>query len=145
MTITLYTNNSEDNRVTKDLTQLTTPPLTGTLREASSVLHPSVLIAGEAPAATCNYMYIAEFGRYYFVTDIVTVRNGLYMISGRVDVLMTYDAQIRAHKAIVKRQENDWNLYLDDGAFKVYSDPDTQVLNFPAGFSPTPTYVLMVV
>lgn len=37
-----------------------------------------------------NYVYIPDFGRYYFVTDIEIKNNGLFRISLKEDVLMSY-------------------------------------------------------
>ena len=45
--------------------------------------------------------------------------------------------------AIVKRQENRWNLYLDDGSFKVYQNPMVLTKAFPQGFT-TQEFVLAV-
>lgn len=37
-----------------------------------------------------NYVYIPDFGRYYFITDIEIKNNGLFRISLKEDVLMSY-------------------------------------------------------
>lgn len=138
--IILQTNASEENRVDKDVTDII--DLEGTLRDQSSILNPKILVELDTMPAACNYMTIAEFGRKYFVTDIVSVRNGVYQIVGRVDVLSSYATQIRACKGIVKRSENDWNTYLNDGSFKTYQVPLTVCKAFSTGFSRTPQYVL---
>lgn len=144
MNITFYTNNSEPEKVTKDITSLSDLPISGTLREGASILRPSILMAG-APPMAANYMYVQETGRYYYITDVRLVRNELYVVEGRVDVLMSYADGIRAQQAIVRRQENNWNLYLNDGSFRTYSDPDIIVTNFSAGFSADTAYILMTV
>ncbi len=77
------------------------------------------------------------------MTDIKSVNNNLWEITARVDVLSTYAIQIRAQTAVIKRQENSWNLYLDDPQFKVYQNPNIVVKNFPNGFS-TQNFVLAV-
>lgn len=67
--IVLYQNNSPVNKVDKSLVAVAT--LTGVLREGSSVLDPVVTIESDAPASvvsSANYAYIAEFGRYYYIT-----------------------------------------------------------------------------
>ena len=129
--ITLYTNNSDRNVVSKSLTELRT--ITGTLREETSILNPVIRFQGTIPVHA-NYMYIPEFDRYYFINDIKSIRNNLYEISAHVDVLMTYQDQIRNCTGIVARQQNNWNLYIDDGVFKTYQNRIILVKEFPTGF-----------
>ena len=138
--ITLMKNNSDINVVSKSIETLST--VTGTLREECSILFPVIKIQGNVPT-TCNYFYIAEFGRYYYMTDIISYRNDLFELHGKVDVLKTYESQIRASTGILSRQENKYNLYLDDGAFLVYSNTKFEIKNFPSGFS-TFEFVLAV-
>lgn len=140
--IMLQVSASEKNKLDKDVTTIAT--ITGVLKSETSILNPVILIEGDISHFTgCNYMDIPTFGRKYFVTNIRSIRNGLFEISARVDVLSTYAAQIRANTAIVHRQENRWNLYLNDGTFRVYQNPMVLTREFPYGFS-TQEFVLAV-
>lgn len=133
MRVELYINNSEVEKVVKNLTTLQS--LEGTLREATSILNPTIKIEGLTDIDKINYMYIPDFGRYYFVNDIRSIRNNLYEVSAHVDVLMTYAEQIKQQKAVIRRQENVWNTYLDDGTFKAYQNPVIVTKLFPNGFN----------
>lgn len=96
--------------------------LTGTLRNASSVVDPVIVIDQSASTlATCNYMSIPTFGRYYFITDVVALSDQLCEVHGHCDVLSTYKAGIRTNRAIIGRsaQEGNWNLFLTDPMMKV--------------------------
>lgn len=142
--IKLQTNNSEPNRVTKDLTDILT--LTGELKQECSILDPVILIACELADVTgCNYMTIPAFGRMYFVNNIRSVRNGLVEFSAHVDVLSTYADAIKTNSAIIRKQENNpyWNLYLNDGSFRIYQNPLVLTRPFPSGFN-TQQFVLAV-
>lgn len=140
--ITLQTNNSENNRVTKDLTDIST--ITGTLRDECSIIDPVILIEGDLSLYTgCNYCTIPTFGRSYFINNIRSIRNNLFEISCHVDVLSSFATQIKANKAIVIRQQENWNLYLNDGVFKVYQNPQVLTKAFPRGFN-TQSFVLAV-
>lgn len=140
--IVAYTNNSERNRVDKDLTLVGT--LTGTMRQETSIIDPVFIVAADlSDYVDCNYIDVADFGRKYFVNDIRSVRSGLIELTCHVDVLSTYATQIRANKAIVRRQENRWNLYLNDGSFRVYQNPIVLTKAFPSGFT-TQEFVLAV-
>lgn len=143
-----YTNNSASNVVDKDLTQLTNR--TGTLRDGTSVIDPVIRFqsAGNAELALfrdSNYCYIAEFGRYYYITEIITVQERLIEVHMHVDVLMTYKNVIRAQMAVVSRQAEQYNLMLDDGWFMSYQNPKVQTKYFsnPTPFE-TQEFVLVV-
>lgn len=142
MNITLQVNNSDFHVINKNITDVSS--LSGYLRESSSIINPVVMI--EVPAgsiAGCNYMTISEFGRSYYITDIESVRANLTRVTAHVDVLYTYRNQILNATGIIKRQQNLWNLYLDDGVFKVYNNPQILTKAFPSGFS-TMSFILAV-
>lgn len=107
--------------------------VTGTLRTGSSLIDPVLIVEANAPgfhANGYNYCYVEEFGRYYFITDIVSVNYSLWEIHCHVDVLMSYKDQIKEQTAIVARQEVKYNLMLDDGIFMAYQNPKIQTKYF---------------
>lgn len=132
ISITLMRNYSDINVLDKNTENLST--VSGTLKNKTSILNPVIQIQGALPTG-CNYMYIADFGRYYFVDDISSVSNPIFEISAHVDVLTTYADQIRSCRGIIARQQNNWNLYVDDGAFKTYQNEIILVQTFTTGFS----------
>lgn len=142
MTIILYQNSSENNAVNKNLTELTT--LTGTLREQSSIIDPVINISGiDVYIGSMNYAYIPEFNRYYFITNIESVRNGLWRVSFHVDVLFSYREQIKNNHAIIERNEIEYDLKLNDGLFKTQQNPRIAQFPFPSGFN-TWNFVLAI-
>ena len=143
MTIQIQQTASEKNKIGKSISTLYTA--SGALREGTSIINPVIRISGaNVPTLkNANYMHIPDFNRYYFITDIKSVRNGLIEISGHVDVLQTYASQIRNNTAIIKRNANSWNLYIEDGLFKTYANPHIFTKLFPSGFK-DPSFVLSV-
>lgn len=133
MTIDIQYNSSEVNRVNKQILTLTR--LEGTLRNNSNTRDPEILIEGNiTDVAGANYLTIYDFKRHYFITKIESVRNGVYIIYAHVDVLTTYATAIKGNSAIIHRQANSFNLYLDDGVMKIYSNPIIETYEFPNGF-----------
>lgn len=132
MTITLYQNVSPPNYVNKDIQYVEI--IEGVLRTPASVTDPVISIARDSLTGF-NYAHIAEYGRYYFLTGISTITDKLLSVSFHVDVLMTYKDAIVDMQAIVKRQENKFNLYLDDGIFKAYQNTKHKIISFPNGFT----------
>lgn len=111
--LNLYQNSSEANRVDKTnyLTQLGT--INGVLRETTSITEPVITLEMET-VPTFNYVYIPTFDRYYFVTEINSIRYNLWEISLSVDVLMTYKDALFNLYAFVDRNENTTNPMLID-------------------------------
>lgn len=136
MTIKLYKNLSENNVLNKNIDQLGNN-LTGTLREDCSVIDPVFRIAGFTGfnLKQANYAYISEFGRYYYINNIVCLTNNLYELHLHVDVLKTYASQIRKCNAVISRQEHTRDLYLNDGVFKTRAFPQLEVIQFGGGFT----------
>lgn len=129
--IVFYRNLSAPNVVTKDIVEIET--VQGTLRDSTSLLDPVFLIAANAPgfhANHINYLYVEQFERYYYITNIISTAQGLWEIHCHVDVLMSYADQIREQTAIVARQEGKYNMYLDDGIFMTYQNPKVQIKLF---------------
>lgn len=142
MNIILYQNISEYNAVNKSITELTT--LTGTLREESSIIDPIITISDiDNYIGSMNYAYIPEFNRYYFITNIESVRNNMWRVSFHVDVLFTYREQIKRNSAIIERNENQYDLKLNDGLFKTQQNPRIAQIPFPSGFN-TWNFVLAI-
>ena len=130
---------SMNNKIGKDITDVLT--LTGALRDETSVLDPVILIElvendiTEKQFFACNYCTISRFNRKYFITDMRSIRNNLVEVHCHVDVLETYAEDIKDLNAIIRRQEKKWNLYLDDGVFQTYQNPQIITKEFPSGFS----------
>lgn len=133
MNVKFYTNLSEKNAINKNITLL--DDFTGTLREESSIVDPVITFTSLSNLPACNYAYIPEFGRYYFVNDITCVRNNYYQVSMHVDVLMTYKDQILANNAIIERNETQFDLKINDGLFKTQQNPRIAQFEFPNGFT----------
>lgn len=141
-TIELQVNNSEKNKFNKDINTIST--YNGTLKNPTSVIDPIIQIACDLEdVVSANYLTIDSFNRSYFIKEIKSVRNGLVEFSCHVDVLSSFSEQILSNRAIIKRQENNWNLYLNDGSFKVYQNPNVVTKPFPSGFT-TQEFVLAV-
>lgn len=91
--------------------------------------------------AGVNYCYIPEFGRYYYIDDHAKITGGQVEIVCAVDVLMSWKQYFLPLSAVIARQENKWNLYLNDEMFKAYQNPMIQCKKFPNGFN-TQEFVL---
>nr|DAL66477.1 MAG TPA: hypothetical protein [Caudoviricetes sp.] len=140
-TISLFKTYSENNRVVKTLTD--EKQLSGELRNQTSVLNPSIRIESADNISTYNYAYISEFGRYYYITDIVSVRTNCWVVSLRCDVLMSYKDEIKTITGVVVRQESNPNKLLVDRLERIQSDKEIDILYYPDAFSKNLQYILV--
>lgn len=134
MNLNIFQNNSDVNVVWKQLTPKT--QLQGTLREDCSIIDPIIKVQGigASDLPFINYCEIVEFGRYYYIKDIVCVGN-LYELRCHIDVLMTYKDQIKNIPAVIARQETNNNVMLTDGMIKTYADPIIEIRKASGGFT----------
>lgn len=133
-TVKLQTNSSEDNRVDKTITDISVRQCV--LKNDTEIIYPTLVInANISSMKNVNYFTIEALGRSYFVTGVKSVRTGTTEITGHCDVLSSNKTAIRSNTAIIARNEKLYNLYLDDGTFKTYSNPVILTRKFPSGFS----------
>lgn len=130
-TIKLQNNQSPINKIGKILYEVAT--VTGDLKNESEVISPEILIQSDSSILSANYMTIDTFHRKYFIEEIQSVRTNLWLVKAHVDVLETYASQILSNTAVVLRQENNFNLLLNDGVFKCRQDPRISYRKFPSG------------
>lgn len=132
-------NQSENNKLDKTIANTFT--YDGTLKNSTSIIAPTIIVQGNPSLfASCNYMDIAAFDRKYFIDDITVMATDIVEIKGRVDVLSSYSDAIRQNTAILLRQENKWNLYLNDGSFSVYQNEITITKRVGSGPLPFGSY-----
>ena len=143
MDINLYINNSEPERVIKSLTNVAT--LTGSLHNESDVVNPYVIIEGAYFPSSANYAYIADFGRYYYVTEVSSIRNGYIGVSLASDPLMSFANDIKNLRAIIDRQANSEhaNMYLPDDVIVHDSREFYAVKTFQNGFNDNGEFILI--
>ncbi len=87
------------------------------LKAPCDVLAPVFILSYNAAYITANYLYAPELGRYYFIDNISIAPGAKLELSCSVDVLMTYNQQIRNLTVAVARQENLVEPYLPDASY----------------------------
>ena len=144
MDIIIQTNNSDDRAVRKELTTLLT--LEGSLREQSSIIDPVITIEADISVLTgCNYITIPAWGRSYFVQNITSVRTGLVQLSAHVDVLVSFATPLLQCVAVLNRQENIYDLYMDDGQWYISALKKRKIINFPNAFTNSGEIILTMI
>lgn len=130
MTITLYQTKSDKKRASKDLTLLSTLN-NARLYDTFDVLRPKLKISRETfdSIKSCNYAYIPDFGRYYFVK--YEIDSNFVLLNCEVDVRTSYKEGISGLTCTVTRNENLKNGYLHDSNYSIYAYEQVVCKMFP--------------
>ena len=139
--ITLYVNSSEKNRVDKVLSSVFSDTIV--VKDNVDIVRPVIILNTSTDLTGCNYMQLDD--RYYYVTVHMLPGGGRYEIMGVSDPLMTFKNQIRSQTALIKRNENYYNRYLNDERIKLNAYEQVKTLKFSAGFSKTMQYYLVTI
>lgn len=141
MEIVLYATGSEPNALDKVLQN--SYELQGSLRSESSVINPTFVIQANN-ITQYNYCFIPDFNRYYFITDIVSIRTNLWRVSCRVDVLMSFKSQIlNLDVTISDATAPDIETYKNGEQWQALVKTKTDVINFPNGLLDNGEYILI--
>lgn len=130
MNIELYYTPDENIVVYKNLTNQISFP-NSVAKGVIDVITPVIYLSTAVDVKTYNYCYISEFNRYYYITDVVAVRNGYWEIKLKVDVLMSYKDYLSSMQCIVKRSEQNNNTYLYDNENKTLAYKEIKTIKFP--------------
>lgn len=117
ITMSLYQVSDDINVMGKSIP---TPTSTHTilLKDGCSVDNPVVTFSALASAiAPLNYAYIDTFQRYYYITERKSLVNGVVELTLESDPLQSFKTEIGNCDAIIRRQENDANGYLQDDQY----------------------------
>lgn len=144
MTITLYNQTSDKRVVSKTLGSAIATFPDAVARDSFDVRRGDITLQTDTDITLCNYCYIAELSRYYYITDVTILRKDVYVLSLRCDVLMTFSAGIRALNGTVDRQQSKYNGYIPDGEYKQLAYSQITTKAFPNAMN-TDTLILMTV
>lgn len=93
------------------------------LKNGCSLLYPTLLLE----LSTNTFPEFTGFkidNKYYNVTDIKSVRNNLFEISGEIDVLATYKTEIGSATEYIVRAASAYNPYIVDNKYPALADSD---------------------
>lgn len=142
MDVRLCNNSSERNEINKSISGGET--FSCTLRSETSVSDPAILLEYNGNLSSYNYCYISEFSRYYYITDITSVRNNLWMIKCHVDVLMSFKSAIFSSVAILEESSvTGTSNYLSNDVWRTLSKDKTSIIPFSNGLNSSGEYILI--
>lgn len=140
MELTLYENLSDKNVLSKTLQN--PAGFSGNLRESSDVVNPEITLSIENPTSY-NYVYIPLFSRYYYITEMQSVRTGIWKLSLHCDVLMSFKTQIEKCSGTVNDGTETGSRYLAGSQWRATQKNKTDIIQFPSGLLETGQYILI--
>lgn len=103
MNCTLYTVSDDKRVISKTLGTGVTVQCH--VYDGCDIVQPRILIDYDSSLTTCNYMYIDDFHRYYYIDNIRFDAGQRMILEVSVDVLYTYKDEIKAIMATCVRNE----------------------------------------
>ena len=127
----LYVNNSDDKALTKSITLVDTVSVK--LKEDTEMVNPVIILAPSTPQ-NFNYVYLADFDRYYFVSAR-TYSQQRYIVELHCDVLMSFVDEIKNLVVIADRSSARYNLFLQDNDLPIMANSNVCTIPFYNGFN----------
>lgn len=94
------------------------------MKKDTDLITPTIILndKGVMNFNNCNYCYIEEFNRYYFIRTVENLANHIWALVMECDVLETYKTDILNVTAVVKRAIHDGDYYVENTKVKVLRD-----------------------
>lgn len=108
MNITLYVNSDDNRKLNKNLTSAY--DVSAVIYDDCSIIRPVLKIKYFAGLASYNYLYIADYNRYYFINDITLSPANIAFIKCSCDVLMSFKNEILSTYQTITRYNDIQNV-----------------------------------
>ena len=137
--VTLYSFTKRENSTKQPTGSGTT--YSCTMIDDTSLMNPTFKLSIATNPIGNNYCYVADFNRYYFITDISTHQNFWY-ISCTCDVLASFKTEIGTGTHYILRSASDYDGDISDSIYPAKIDatmtrtfPVTNLLDWSNGHS----------
>ena len=122
-TANLYIINDDKRKLEKNLSNVIKENVNIFYKDATEFIHPVIRLSydGSWNMKDCNYIYLDDKNRYYFVKSHKMLAGKIIEYSLEVDVLKSHEIGIRQLRCTVLRNENLANGYLHDSSYKTYA------------------------
>lgn len=127
MHMRLFKNKSDLRYLDKSIEQVGNELTEVYLKDETNLLDPQIIL-DDFPQGV-NYCYLVEFDRFYYLEN-VDFNEGQYFTNWHVDVLMSFKDDILKNKALVQRNTNNYDLYMQDNEFKLEQLTNDRYLKF---------------
>lgn len=143
MTIELFNNTSDNNNLNKSLTSHGNKQCD--IKGEIDLIRPTFVVGHVSNQfKDCNYCYVPDYGRYYYITNKKGLLGNRMMLECVVDPLMSFKDAIKEMSVIADRANASIrNPYFDNGTLVNDCKHTKQIINFNNGFSNSGCYILL--
>ena len=133
----LYIINDDRRKADKNLSNVIKENVNITYKDATEFIRPIIILDydGSWNMRDCNYIYLSDKNRYYFVEKHSFQKGQKVVYELLVDVRTSHKEGIRALTCTVTRNENLKNGYLPDSSYKTYAYEQIVCKAFPNKFT----------
>lgn len=124
----LYNYKGHPNTLNKTLTQV--GEINVTLRPELNTNTPQIKVVNPPQMYTYNYVFIPEFGKYYFVSNYKFIGGNTYLLNLQIDLLQTYKDNILKGSGLVVESDKS-NPYISNRNNVYNIVPNTDKIEFP--------------
>lgn len=137
MLVNFYNNKSANNVVHKNIESVTEPQ-NCQIWDDVSIQQPVLLVDYFSNFDKCNYCYIEQFHRYYYIVDVTIYDGNKLKLSLASDVLMSFWNSFSGSQCQAKRSSSHPNWNMDDPT-RVYEPQPTYYPRKLGGMEFTPS------
>lgn len=134
MQIILYNNSSAHNVVHKQKTQIRV--MNGEIKENCMMEKVTINVTYFSDYYRCNYAYIPEFHRYYYI-NVGLIEGSTVRLIMKSDALSSFYDGYKNSKVIARRSSSDVNPNIIDTASPFKPEPKIIHRRTQFGFTPT--------
>ena len=129
----LYIINDDKRKADKNLSNVIKENVNITYKDATEFIRPIIILDydGSWNMRDCNYIYLSDKNRYYFVEKHSFQKGQKVVYELLVDVRTSHKEGLRALTCTVTRNENLKNGYLHDVNYSVYAYEQIVCKMFP--------------
>ena len=129
-----YYNKSDPNYIVKTISPMLSN-ITIDYIEDNNLVKPVFKMQGTYAIGkkNINYVYVRELNRYYYVDEIVYAQQYVELHC-TVDVLMSFQSDIKNTSCVIRRSQNRYNLYISDEKMRTEAQSRIIKLPFEGGF-----------
>lgn len=99
-----------------------------------------LMIKSSSYTPDCNYCYIQDLGRYYFIDSVECMNGTIYKIRVSVDVLKSYADDIQNISAIITKSENPDDNFVNCEVSETF---ESEVINLTDNFNHSGNLILV--
>lgn len=133
--------NTSDNRYLNKTINMLAENVPCDFKDDTSAVEPTIIISPDAYTPACNYVYLSDTDRYYYVADRVFSQQ-------RVELKLSIDVRMSFNfsncDCIALRSSNKYNMYLDDNEYARLQYNEVYTKPFPNAFSKELNYILLI-